>query len=217
MAVTQLRTHGPHTGARYGSFAGRGAGAHPVDVLTQARGYAAFTGKRYGSFAGRVATPTERLRLTQLRAYGAHTGQRYKAFSGKTEAPTGPTEEVLGGARGGVTGYAAETSLDFDRVSRRRIKRAVAEAVADTGLSLTEVEAFVVEQSLRAFLASGAKRTTNAVQRFVTDTIASLQRADLERRAASQQFAEDKLEAVAQQRRDNRRRAVILVILLMLS
>jgi len=122
-----------------------------------------------------------------------------------------------GGRLRGVTGYAAETALDFDRVSRRRIKRAMSEAVARVGSALTDAEAFVVEQSLRAFLASGAKRSTNAVQRFITETIAGLQRADLERRAASQQFAEDQLEAVAQQRRDNRLRAIILVILLMLS
>ena len=122
----------------------------------------------------------------------------------------------LGGG-GRLSGYAAETALDSDRVSRRRIKRALSEAVARVGVSLADAEAFVVEQSLRAFLASGTKRTSNAVQRFIADTITSLQRADLERRAASQQFAEDQLEAVAQQRRDNRRRAVILVILLMLS
>ena len=89
-------------------------------------------------------------------------------------------------------------------------------AVAQVGTPLTDAEAFVVEQSLRAFLASGTRRASNAVQRFVADTITSLQRADLERRAASQQFAEDQLEAVAQQRRDNRRRAIILVLLLML-
>jgi len=102
-------------------------------------------------------------------------------------------------------------------VSRRRIKRAMSEAVAQVGTALTDAEAFVVEQSLRAFLASGTKRSTNAVQQFITETIASLQRADLERRAASQQFAEDQLDAIAQQRRDNRRRAIILIILLMLS
>ena len=130
-----------------------------------------------------------------------------------------PEDETLGGSRfRGVTGYAAETTaLDFDRVSRRRIKRAMSEAVAQVGTALTDAEAFVVEQSLRAFLASGTKRSTNAVQQFITETIASLQRADLERRAASQQFAEDQLDAIAQQRRDNRRRAIILIILLMLS
>lgn len=121
----------------------------------------------------------------------------------------------LGGSR--LSGYAAETALDFDRVSRRRIKRAMSEAVAQVGTPLTDAEEFVVEQSLRAFLVSGAKRTSNAVQRFIADTITSLQRADLERRAASQQLAEDQLEAIAQQRRDNRRRAIILVILLVLS
>lgn len=120
-----------------------------------------------------------------------------------------------GGSR--LSGYAAETALDFDRVSRRRIKRALSDAVARVGTALTDAEAFVVEQSLRAFLASGTPRSTNTVQRFINDTIASLQRADLKRRAASQQFAEDQLEAVAQQRRDNRRRAIILIILLMLS
>ena len=120
-----------------------------------------------------------------------------------------------GGSR--LSGYAAETALDFDRVSRRRIKRAMSEAVAQVGTPLTDAEEFVVQQSLRAFLVSGAKRTSNAVQRFIADTITSLQRADLERRAASQQLAEDQLEAIAQQRRDNRRRAIILVILLVLS
>jgi hypothetical protein len=120
-----------------------------------------------------------------------------------------------GGRFGGVTGYAAETALDFDRVSRR-VKRAVDKALRVASTPLTTVEQFVVERSLRAFLAGGAPRTAEAVSRFVADTISSLQRSDLERRAASQQFVEDQLEAVAQQRRDNRRRAIILVILLML-
>ena len=148
---------------------------------------------------------------------GSNWGATWSTCWGDTWGYVEEPEQASGGGRARLSGYAAETALDFDRVSRRQIKRAMSEAVAQVGTPLTDAEAFVVEQSLRAFLVSGTKRTSNAVQRFISDTIASLQRADLERRAASQQFAEDQLEAVAQQRRDNRRRAIILVILLMLS
>lgn len=83
MALTQVRAAGAFTGGRYGSFAGRGDGAHPVDAITQARAAAAHTGGRYGSFAGRDAGSHPVVPLTQARASGAHTGRRYGSFDGR--------------------------------------------------------------------------------------------------------------------------------------
>jgi hypothetical protein len=61
VALTQPRAAGAHTGARYGSFAGKpspgGGSAHPVGLLTQAVAFGAGAGGRYGSFAGRAAAP----------------------------------------------------------------------------------------------------------------------------------------------------------------
>lgn len=129
--------------------------------------------------------------------------------------PFSSGDETLAGGRSGVSGYAAETTLDFDRISRR-VKRAIESAVAAVSIPLTDAEQFVVTQSLRAFLASGAERTSDTVTLFVNNVIDGLRRSDLERRAA-QQFAEDQFEeAAARLRRDNRRRAIILVILMML-
>lgn len=91
MALTQARAAGAFTSARYGSFAGRGDGEHPVGVLTQARAGAAHVGSRYGSFAGRGAAVGDDRpvgRLTQARTAGAHTGRRYGAFGGRSPAAT---------------------------------------------------------------------------------------------------------------------------------
>ena len=74
-----------HTAQQYGSFAGRGNGAHPVEPLTQARAAGAHTGGRYGPFTGRAETGR---RITHARAHSAHTGARYGSFAGR---------EVVGG------------------------------------------------------------------------------------------------------------------------
>ena len=99
MALTQSRASGAFTGKRYGSFAGRDAGAtHPVDTITQARSTAAFTGKRYGSFAGRDAGATHPVdTITQARSTAAFTGRRYGSFAGRTEAPPEPPVFTPGG------------------------------------------------------------------------------------------------------------------------
>jgi hypothetical protein len=90
VALTQLRAAGAHTGARYGSFAGRaasGGGTHPVGVLTQPLAHGAHASRRYGGFGGRggVAEGEHPVGvLTQLRAFGAATGMRYGSFAGRT-------------------------------------------------------------------------------------------------------------------------------------
>lgn len=119
MALTQARAFGAHSGARYGSFAGRGAaaGAHPVDTLTQPRGHGAFTGKRYGSFAGRGgadgAHPVGV--LTQPRAFGAFSGKRYGSFAGR--GPAAGTHPV--GVLTQPRGWGAFTGRRFGDFSGR--------------------------------------------------------------------------------------------------
>lgn len=87
---TQLRASAAHTGARYGSFGGRG-GARDVGALTQCRASGACTGMRYGSFAGRA--PVVRRILTQCRAFGASTGARYGDFGGREPTPPQPSPD----------------------------------------------------------------------------------------------------------------------------
>lgn len=91
MALTQARAFGAGTGGRYGSFAGRGAGAHPVDALTQARASGPHTGARYGSFAGKDGSAHPVSRLTQARSFGQQTGRRYGSFAGRTGPGPAPT------------------------------------------------------------------------------------------------------------------------------
>lgn len=89
MALTQLRATGAHSGARYGSFAGRaapGGGSHPVGVLTQPLAHGAHASRRYGGFGGRggVAEGERPVGLlTQLRTFGSATGARYGSFAGR--------------------------------------------------------------------------------------------------------------------------------------
>ena len=83
MALTQARSAGAFTAGRYGSFAAKGGGEHPVDVLTQSRTHGGFTGKRYGSFAGRAVGHSVGT-LTQPRSHAAFTGRRYGSFAGRT-------------------------------------------------------------------------------------------------------------------------------------
>lgn len=100
MALTQARAFGALSGGQYGSFAGRGGAAHPVDAVTQPRANGAHTGRRYGSFSGRSVGAHPVGELTQARAFGTHTGQRYGAFGGRVEdQPTILPPASAGGGR----------------------------------------------------------------------------------------------------------------------
>ncbi|UOF79505.1 hypothetical protein [Caudoviricetes sp.] len=129
---------------------------------------------------------------------------------GYVETPVEPP----GGASGlGRSRFTPSSEYEFERLYKR-VKKSLTEAFKSQPLTADEQAA--IELSLRGYVSDSGPRTEDETRRFVEAAIQGVQRSDLERRAASQQFAEDQLDAIDQLRRDNRRRAIILIILLML-
>lgn len=132
---------------------------------------------------------------------------------GELEATIGP----IGGGAGSGRGerFSPSSEFEFERIFKR-VKKSLIETFKDQPLSNDEKRA--VEQSLRGFT-RGESRASGALAKIVDAAIAKVQRAELERAAALQQFAEDALAeaaAVAAKKAQNRRRAIILTILLVL-
>lgn len=171
------------------------------------------TGNRLAFLSGLSGVPAYQ-HLRQIAGFYGIAAAMLVAFSGYPTAPAWvhlfPPESQESASAGG------RISPEWSPSEKRR--KAIEEALRAQPLS--DADRDVVGRALFAFFAAGGASDSaegrEAIRSFLDSTVARLRRADLKRRAASQQFAEDHLDAIAQQRIDNRRRAVILVALLML-
>jgi len=175
------------------------------------------TGNRLAFLSGLSGVPAYQ-HLRKIAGFYGVAAAMLVAFSGYPTAPAWvhlfspeSTETAVGGSRGGP-------DYNYDWPTSKR-KKAIEEALLSQP-SLSAADREILAASLNAFLVAGSPDDTEAgrqsIRTFLDVTVDRLERADVVRRAASEQIVDDFKSSIDALRFSNNRRAMILVLLLML-
>ena len=179
-------------------------------------------GNRLAFLSGLSGVPAHQ-HLRQIAGFYGVAAAMLVAFSGYPTAPAWvhlfppETTETENAGSGDKYRESAADDLNWPVSKRNRV---IDETIA-AAPGLADTDRGAIAASLNAFLAAGHPEDSEAgraaIREFLDATVARLERADLVRRAATEQLAQDFQDAAAALRLNNNRRAIVLVILLMLS